>query len=147
MVKSRSKAEKVNRGSTRAGASAASKVTGEGKLSDWREKTLAKVRQLIKESDPEIVEEVKWKKPSNPDGIPVWYMNGGICTGETYKDHVKLTFFKGASLKDPARLFTQDGSVTRAIDIYGDDEIEEEAFKNLIRAAVAFNLDSKAKQR
>ena len=69
------------------------------KLGDWREKTLAKVRQLIKESDPEIVEEVKWKKPSNPDGIPVWYHYGGICTGETYKDHIKLTFFKGASLK------------------------------------------------
>jgi hypothetical protein len=151
MVKSSSKAEKVRRGSARAGtaeaSTAASKVTGGRKLSDWREKTLAKVRQLIKESDPEIVEEVKWKKPSNPDGIPVWYRNGGICTGETYKDHVKLTFFKGASLKDPAGLFTQDGSVTRAIDIYEDDEINKDAFTDLIRAAVAFNLDGKAKQR
>jgi len=116
------------------------------KSGDWREKTLTRVRQLIKESDPEIVEEVKWKKPSNPDGIPVWYCNGGICTGETYKDHVKLTFFKGASLKDPAGLFTQDGSVTRAIDLYEDEEIDEAAFKNLIRAAVAFNLESKSKR-
>ena len=116
------------------------------KSDDWRERTLAKVRQLIKQSDPEIVEEVKWKKPSNPDGIPVWYHEGGICTGETYKDHVKLTFFKGASLKDPASLFTQEGSVTRAIDIYENDEINETAFKNLIRAAVALNRNSKKKR-
>jgi len=127
---------------------AKSKTTDEKirKSGEWREKTLTRVRQLIKESDPEIVEEVKWKKPSNPDGIPVWYYNGGICTGETYKDHVKLTFFKGASLKDPAGLFTQDGSVTRAIDLYEDDEINEAAFKSLIRAAVAFNLESKKKR-
>jgi hypothetical protein len=147
MVKSPARA-KVTRGSAQAGTAGAPKMTDERsrKLGDWRGKILAKVRQLIEESDPEIVEEVKWKKPSNPDGIPVWYHNGGICTGETYKDHVKLTFFKGASLNDPAGLFTQDGSVTRAIDIYQDDEINEVAFKNLIRAAGAFNLDSKGKR-
>jgi hypothetical protein len=151
MVKSPTRA-KVSRGSDQAGTaktSHASKMTGGGtkkREDDWREKTLAKMRRLIEESDPEIVEEVKWKKPSNPDGIPVWYNNGGICTGETYKDHIKLTFFKGASLKDPAGLFTQVGSVTRAIDIYENDEINEAAFKNLIRAAVEFNLDSKGKR-
>lgn len=101
-----SKAQKVTRSSGQAGtagATPASKQIDEMimELSDWRGKTLAKVRQLIKEADPEIVEEVKWRKPSNPNGIPVWYHNGGICTGETYKDHVKFTFFKGASLKDP----------------------------------------------
>jgi hypothetical protein len=126
-------------------ATSSSKTAG-GKIrqqGDWREHTLEKIRRLIMESDPEIVEEVKWKKPSNPDGIPVWYDNGGICTGETYKDHIKLTFFKGASLKDSAGLFTQDGSVTRAIDIYENDEIKEAAFKSLVREAVAFNLEGK----
>src|SRR5208283_2797900 len=78
---------------------------------DWRERTLAKVRQLIKEADPEIVEERKWMKPSNPSGIPVWYRNGMICTGEVYKDHVKMTFAKGASLEDPSHLFNQPGTV------------------------------------
>jgi hypothetical protein len=141
------RAQKTTRSPARAGAHPASKVKdgSTAKLGDWREKTLAKVRQLIKEADPEIVEEVKWRKPSNPDGIPVWYHDGGICTGETYKDHVKLTFFKGASLGDPGGLFTQDGSVTRAIDIYEDDEINEVTFKNLVRAAVAFNLKKKVK--
>ena len=115
-------------------------------LGDWRERTLAKVRKLIKEADPNIVEEVKWRKPSNPDGIPVWYRNGGICTGETYKDHVKLTFFKGASLEDPSHLFTQPGTVRRAIDFQEGDSINETAFKNLIRDAIAFNLKSEEKQ-
>jgi hypothetical protein len=114
-------------------------------LDDWRGRMLAKIRQLIKEADPEIIEEVKWRKPTNPDGIPVWYHNGGICTGETYKDHVKFTFFQGASLEDPSNLFNQPGSVRRAIDIHEGDSINETAFKKLIRQAVAFNLKGKRK--
>ena len=110
-------------------------------LYDWRGETLAKVRRLIKEADPEIVEEWKWVKPTNP-GTPVWSHNGGICTGETYKDHVKLTFFKGASLNDPSHLFNQPGTVRRAIDIHKDEKIDEDAFKNLIRAAVIMNTSS-----
>ena len=114
-------------------------------MGDWRGETLAKVRRLIKEADPEIVEELKWKKPTNPAGVPVWSHNGGICTGETYKDAVKLTFFKGASLKDPYHLFNQEGTVRRAIDIHEGDEVNEGALKDLIRAAVALNLKSKKK--
>ena len=114
-------------------------------LDDWRGKTLRRMRQLIKEADPEIVEEVKWRKPSNPAGIPVWSHDGIVCTGETYKNHVKMTFAKGASLKDPDRLFNAslDGNVTRAIDIHEVDEINQSAFKNLIRAAVRFNASGK----
>jgi hypothetical protein len=108
-------------------------------LGDWRGETLAKVRQLIKEADPEVVEERKWVKPTSP-GTPVWSHNGGICTGETYKDHVKLTFFKGASLEDPSHLFNQPGTLRRAIDIYEGDKIDEDAFKTLIRAAVKLNI-------
>ena len=108
-------------------------------LGDWRGETLAKVRQLIKEADPEVVEERKWVKPTSP-GTPVWSHSGGICTGETYKDHVKLTFFKGASLEDPSQLFNQPGTVRRAIDIYEGDKIDEGAFKTLIRAAVKLNM-------
>lgn len=115
-------------------------------LGDWRSNSLAKVRELIKEADPEIVEELKWKKPTNPGGVPVWSHDGGLCTGETYKDHIKLTFFKGASLEDPAHLFTQPGTLRRAIDLYEGDNINATAFKNLIRAAVAFNLASKNKR-
>jgi hypothetical protein len=117
-------------------------------LNDWRGKTLAKIRQLIKEADPEIVEEVKWRKPSNPEGIPVWYHDGLVCTGETYKNHVKMTFAKGASLKDPDRLFNAslDGNVTRAIDIHEGESINEAALKNLIRAAVELNLKSNRKR-
>ncbi len=107
-------------------------------LSDWRGETLAKVRRLIKQADPEVVEEWKWVKPTNP-GTPVWSHNGGICTGETYKSAVKLTFFKGASLDDPSNLFNQPGTVRRAIDIHEGDKIDEEAFKTLIRAAVKLN--------
>jgi hypothetical protein len=114
-------------------------------LGDWRGRTLARVRQLIKESDPDIVEEVKWRKPSNLAGVPVWYRNGGICTGETYKDHVKFTFFNGASLEDPSHLFNQPGTVRRAIDFHEGDSINEAAFKSLIREAVALNLKSKGK--
>jgi hypothetical protein len=107
-------------------------------LGDWRGKTLAKVRQLIKEADPEVVEEWKWVKPTSP-GTPVWSHNGGICTGEVYKSAVKLTFFKGAKLNDPNHLFTQPGTVRRAIDIHENDKIDEESFKALIRAAVELN--------
>ena len=107
-------------------------------LGDWRGETLAKVRQFIKEADPEVVEEWKWVKPTNP-GTPVWSHNGGICTGETYKSAVKFTFFKGASLADPSHLFDQSGTVRRAIDIHEGDKIDEAAFKNLIRAAVELN--------
>jgi hypothetical protein len=110
-------------------------------LGDWRGKTLEKVRRLIKEADPEIVEEWKWM------GTPVWSHGGIICTGETYKSVVKLTFAKGASLKDPSGLFNSslDGNVRRAIDIHDTDKIDEGAFKNLIRTAVALNLESKKK--
>ena len=118
------------------------KDTRKSELGDWRERTLAKVRQLIKEADPEIVEEVKWRKPSNPGGIPVWYRNGMICTGEVYNDHVKMTFAKGATLEDPSHLFTQPGTVRRAIDIREGESINEAAFKSLIRAAVALNASS-----
>jgi hypothetical protein len=111
-------------------------------LGDWRGETLAKVRQLIKEADPEVVEELKWRKPSNPGGVPVWSHNGGICTGETYKSVVKLTFFKGASLEDPSHLFNQDGTVRRAINIHEGEKIDEGAFKTLIRAAVKLNTSS-----
>jgi hypothetical protein len=107
-------------------------------IGDWRGEILAKVRRLIKEADPEIVEEWKWVKPTSP-GIAVWSHNGGICTGETYKDHVKLTFFKGASLQDPSHLFNQPGTVRRAIDIHEGEKIDEEAFKALIRAAMEVN--------
>ncbi|HUZ17095.1 MAG TPA: DUF1801 domain-containing protein [Spirochaetia bacterium] len=111
-------------------------------LGDWRGKTLERVRWLIKEADPEIVEEWKWAKATSP-GTPVWSHDGGICTGETYKSAVKLTFFKGASLKDPSGLFTQPGTVRRAIDIHEGDKIDEAAFKKLIQAAVALNLERK----
>ena len=114
-------------------------------LGDWRGKTLLRVRQLIKEADPEIVEEWKWVKPTNP-GTPVWSHNGLVCTGETYKNAVKLTFSKGASLEDPSRLFNSslDGKVRRAIDIREGDQINEPALKELIRAAIALNLKSKS---
>ena len=116
-------------------------------LGDWRGETLARVRKLIKEADPEVVEEVKWRKPSNGmRGVPVWEHDGMICTGETYKAVVKLTFAKGASLKDPAGLFNSslEGNVRRAIDIHEDDKIDEKALKGLIRAAVALNTSKRA---
>jgi hypothetical protein len=114
------------------------------KLDDWRGKTLEEVRRIIKEADPEIVEEWKWQKPSNP-GTPVWSHGGGICTGETYKNAVKLTFFRGAALKDPAGLFNSslEGKVRRAIDIHEGEEINETALKALILEAVALNLEQK----
>jgi len=113
-------------------------------LNDWRSKTLSRLRALIKQADPEVVEEWKWKKPSSP-GVPVWSHQGGICTGETYKSVVKLTFFKGASLKDPSGLFNSslDGNVRRAIDIHEGEAIDEDAFRELIRAAVSLNASSR----
>ena len=111
-------------------------------LGDWRGETLARVRKLIREADPEVVEEVKWRKPSNGMlGVPVWEHDGIICTGETYKGDVKLTFAKGAALEDPAGLFNSslEGNVRRAIDIGEGDKINEKALKALIRAAVALN--------
>jgi hypothetical protein len=110
-------------------------------LDDWRGETLARIRKLIHEADPEVVEEVKWRKPSNPAGVPVWSHAGLICTGETYKDKVKLTFAKGASLKDPSGLFNSslEGNTRRAIDLHEGDKINEQALKALIRAAVLLN--------
>jgi hypothetical protein len=113
---------------------------------DWRDQTLSRMRELINEADPDIVEEAKWKKASRPDGVPVWSHDGGICTGEIYKDKVKLTFFKGASLEDPAKLFNSslDGNARRAIDIGEGEQIDEDAFKDLIREAVELNTGEKA---
>ena len=113
-------------------------------LADWRGETLEKVRELIKAADPDIVEEWKWVKATNP-GVPVWSHDGGICTGETYKAAVKLTFFKGASLDDPAGLFNSslEGKVRRAIDFKEGDTIDEAALTQLVRAAVALNVASK----
>ncbi|HEV2578874.1 MAG TPA: DUF1801 domain-containing protein [Acidobacteriaceae bacterium] len=115
-------------------------------LGDWRGKTLAKVREMIHAADPEIVEEWKWAKASSP-GTPVFSHGGIVCTGETYKSAVKLTFAKGASLPDPAGLFNSslEGNVRRAIDIHEGEKVNEKALKELIRAAVALNLQSKAK--
>jgi hypothetical protein len=112
-------------------------------LGDWRGETLSRLRGLIKQADPDVVEEWKWRKATNP-GVPVWSHHGGICTGETYKSVVKLTFFKGASLDDPAGLFNSslEGKVRRAIDIKEDDAIDEKAFVTLIRAAVSLNESS-----
>ena len=109
---------------------------------DWRGATLAKVRKIIKQADPGVVEDVKWRKPSNPAGVPVWKHDGLICTGETYKDKVKLTFDKGAALADPKRLFNSslDGKQRRAIDIFEGDEIDAEALKALVKAAVKENV-------
>jgi hypothetical protein len=112
-------------------------------LGDWRGETLSRVRGLIKQADPDVVEEWKWRKPSHP-GVPVWSDQGPICTGETYKGKVKLTFFKGASLNDPSGLFNSslEGNTRRAIDFHEDDEIDEKAFVALIRAAVSLNESS-----
>ncbi len=113
------------------------------KFGDWRGEKLAQLRTLIKQADPEGTEEVKWKKPSNPDGIPVWSHDGIICTGETYKKHLRLTFAKGPSLKDPKGLF----NAYRAIIIHEGDTINEVAFKDLISAAVESNHTNKNKQK
>ncbi|HEV2370272.1 MAG TPA: DUF1801 domain-containing protein [Acidimicrobiales bacterium] len=113
-------------------------------LGDWRGETLSRIRAIVKAADREIVEEWKWAKATSP-GTPVWSRHGGICTGETYKEVVKLTFFKGASLEDPAGLFNSSlvGKVRRAIDIRENEKIDERALKDLIRRAVALNLQAK----
>jgi len=118
------------------------------KLGDWRGEALAKVRAIIHEADPEIVEEWKWVKPTNP-GTPVWSHGGIVCTGETYKNVVKMTFAKGAALKDPSGLFNSslEGNVRRAIDIHEGDTVDESALKDLIRGAVALNLKGKSKPK
>src|SRR5213082_2867859 len=115
-------------------------------LGDWRGETLSRMRQLIREADPEVVEEWKWVKPTRP-GTPVWSHDGIICTGESYKNVVKLTFAKGASLKDPAHLFNSslDGNVRRAIDIHEGEKVDESAFKALVRQAIALNTARKSK--
>ena len=117
-------------------------------LSDRRGKTLARVREIIHAADPEIVEEWKWVKPTSP-GTPVWSHGGIVCTGETYKKFVKMTFAKGAALKDPSGLFNSslDGNVRRAVDIHEGDKVDEAALKDLIRAAVALNLAGKSKPK
>jgi hypothetical protein len=115
-------------------------------LGDWRGKTLSRMRTLIKHADPDVVEEWKWVKPTKP-GTPVWSHDGIICTGESYKSVVKLTFAKGAALKDPARLFNSslDGNVRRAIDIHEGEAVDGSAFKALVRQAVALNRSGKSK--
>jgi hypothetical protein len=121
-------------------------MTPKPKAADWREQTLDRIRGLILEADPEVVEERKWKKPSNGMvGVPVWSHDGIICTGETYKNYVKLTFAKGAFVKDPAKLFNAglEGNLRRAIDIHEGDKINEKAFKALIKAAAAVNGKSR----
>jgi hypothetical protein len=121
--------------------SASSKITKRTQeFGDWRGETLARLRQLILDADPDMQEEWKWVKPTNP-GVPVWSHDGGVCTGEVYKQVVKLTFFRGASVKDPKQLFNSslEGNVRRAIDVHEGEKVNEAAFKQLIRAAVAAN--------
>ena len=110
-------------------------------MSDWRGDLLERLRGMIMGADPDIIEEVKWRKASNPDGVPVWWLGGMICTGETYRDKVKLTFANGASLDDPNKLFNSslDGGTRRAIDFHEGDKVDEAALKDLVRDAVAFN--------
>lgn len=110
-------------------------------LGDWRGDTLARVRALIRAADRDVVEEVKWRKPSNPDGVPCWSAHGLICTGETYRDKVKLTFAKGAALDDPSKIFNAsfDAGTRRAVDLREGDAIDSEAFQALVRGAIAIN--------
>lgn len=112
-----------------------------GRTDDWRQATIQRIRELISEADPDVVEEAKWVKPSNPAGVPTWVHNGIICTGETYKDKVKLTFMQGASLEDPDGLFNAslDAGTRRGIDIVESAELDAEAFKALVRRAVERN--------
>src|ERR1700760_626891 len=128
---------------------AAGKTAKTNKPSDWRTAALAEVREIIRKADPEIVEELKWAKASTPGGVPVFSRGGIICTGETYKSAVKLTFAKGASLQDPAGLFnsSMEGNVRRAIDLHEGEKVNEAALKDLVREAVAVNLQSKAKAK
>ena len=124
----------------------APRIWEENMKKDWREDTLSRIRKLIKDADPDVVEEQKWAKATKP-GIPVWSHDGIICTGETYKSVVKLTFAKGASLKDPSGLFNSglDGNVRRAIDIHEGEDVDASAFKALVREAIALNSSGKSK--
>src|SRR4051794_13954014 len=140
----RSPASDERREKDRMADSASQLIDGRiSELDDWRGETLSRVRRLIHEADPDVVEEWKWAKATSP-GTPVWSHDGGICTGETYRDKVKLTFFKGASLEDPAKLFNSslDGNVRRAIDIGEGEEVDANAFRDLIRGAVTLNESS-----
>jgi hypothetical protein len=140
--------KKSKSGSKEAKAGSPSQLTDARVKSDWRGETFARVRALISQADPDVVEEVKWRKPSNAmAGVPVWSHGGIICTGETYKDKVKLTFAKGAALADPSGLFNAglEGNTRRAIDIHEGDAIDGKALKALIRAAVSLNLSGRKK--
>ena len=138
IVKRKGKLERLN-------TDAAGDPSNSTSTADWRAEMLSRIRKLIQQADPEVVEEVKWRKPSKPEGVPVWSHDGIMCTGETYKGLVKLTFLKGAALKDPAGLFNSslEGNTRRAIDIHEEDKINEKALKELIRAAVALNSSAK----
>jgi hypothetical protein len=137
--------ESMNESDSNEGQSASERIDERiAELGDWRGETLSRMRKLIKEADPDVVEEVKWVKPTNP-GTPTWTHDGIICTGETYKSVVKLTFAKGASLKDPTKLFNSslEGNTRRAIDIHEREKVDAGAFKALIRAAVALNTSGR----
>jgi hypothetical protein len=139
-MKSKKDGDVVRKGPAKRDGSASDLIDGRiRELGDWRGELLSRIRALIKEAAPGVVEEWKWR------GTPVWSLDGMICTGETYKDHVKMTFARGASLDDPAGLFTQDGTVRRAIDFREGDVVKEEALKDLVRAAVALNRSSTRK--
>lgn len=116
-------------------------------LNDWRGELLGRLRRMIKQADPDVTEELKWRKVSNPSGVPVWSCAGMICTGETYKDKVKLTFAQGASLPDPSQLFNSSmtGGTRRAIDFQKGSKVDERALKELVRAAITFNKSKKSK--
>ena len=132
---------------TKEGASPSQLIDARSReFGDWRGETLARVRTLIKQADPDVVETVKWQKPSNPAGVPVWERAGIICTGETYKDKVKLTFARGAALADPSGLFNSslEGNTRRAIDFHEGDNIDEKSLKALVRAAAALNMSVQA---
>jgi hypothetical protein len=120
-----------------------------GAKGDWRDAMISRIRKSIEQAAPGVTEERKWAKASNPDGVPTWYLDGLICTGETYKDHVKVTFARGGSLKDPARLFKAgtEGAVRRAVDLYEGDKLDEKAFKTLVRDAVALNKEKASARR
>ena len=151
MKKAKKTAKTARSGSEAKGAASPSKLIDAKikALGDWRGKALAQVRAIIKAADPDVVEEVKWRKPSNPHGVPVWEHDGIICTGETYKDYVKLTFAYGASLPDPSGLFNAslEGNLRRAIDIREGDRIDEKALKALVRAAVTLNTSKRARKK
>jgi hypothetical protein len=122
-------------------AGAPPQIDASAASSDWRSEMLARIRTLIQQADPEIIEEIKWRKPTNPAGVPVWSHGGIVCTGETYKSVVEMTFAKGASLPDPSGLFNSslEGNTRRAIDFHQGDKIDEKAIKALVRAAVSLN--------